>query len=566
MTDEGNYWNRTLGRRTSRRGVIRAGGLVGAGLAGAALIGCGDDDDDAATPGAPGTTPAAPQTPDDEVKRGGRLRQLVGDEIPNMDLPQHSSPFVVNTVNPQYDQLVQWDPFQVGNIIPNLAHSFEWPDESTLVFNLNEAQFHNGQEFTSEDVVNSLDRIKNPPEGVISPRQAQLGAIESIDTPDDRTAVLNLNRPSASMIPTLAGTEMIMRATEDLLGDFDYLNNSNGTGPFKFQRWDRGARLIIERNPNYYEEGLPYLDEMEFIFITDPTQQIASFRGGEVDIAGIPAVDRASIEQDPDFVMLSAPGTATWVTVINTTIEPWTDDRTWHAAALAIDKDDANQVISEGRGFTHHAIPPVPPWELSEQQLLQVPGYKGLGDGQESSLDARRQEARALFAAAGIEGYEFDMFTWNIASFENWALVMQDGLEQAGLRMRNLELTDRGTYEQRLAALTYGDFAAASRGATFPDPSPAYADSYITGSGRLYTGLTHPDIDDLYLQQEAAVDPEERLELVHRMFMRHLEIYPAEISHFLENALGLQLDVHGYGELYGGFFQSRKMQYAWLDR
>ena len=232
---------------------------------------------------------------------------------------------------------------------------------------------------------------------------------------------------------------------------------------------------------------------------------------------------------------------------------------------LTIDKDDANQAISEGRGYTHHAIPPVAPWQLSEEQLLQVPGYKGLGDGQEADMDARRSEARALIEAVGIDGTSFDLFTWNTATFENWALVMQDGLEQIGLSMNNFELTDRGTYEARLADLSYGDFAAASRGATFPDPSPAYADSYLTNSGRLYTGLALPEIDDMYLAQEIATDPEERLELAHAMFMRFLEIYPAEISHFLENALGMQPYVRGYGELYGGFFQSRKMQYAWLD-
>ncbi len=566
MADEQNYWTRTFANRTSRRGMLRAGGIMGAGIAGAALIGCGDDDDNG-TPAPTGTAPANGETPDpDGVTRGGTLIYAVPEDPPNLDGPQHSSPWVVNPVNPQYDQLVQWDPFEIGNVIPNLASAWEWDDDTTLVFTLNEAQFHNGQTFTSEDVVNSLERIKNPPEGVLSPRRAQLANIESIETPDDRTAVLRLGRPSGSMLPTLAGTEMIMRSSEDLLGDFDFTQDSNGTGPFTLGQWDRGSRLILERNPNYYDGDLPYLDRIEFLVIEDTTQQVVSFRAGDVDMTAVAATEREAVEQDANLVMLTAPGTATWVTVINTPQAPWTDDRTWRAAALAIDKDDANEVISEGRGYTHHAIPPVSPWQLSEEQLLTVPGYKGLGDGQEASMDDRRAEARALFDAAGLIGHEFTMFTWNTTSFENWALVMQDGLEQAGLVMSNLELTDRGTYESRLADLSYGDFASASRGATFPDPSPAYADSYITGAGRLYNGLTDAEVDDLYIQQETSIDPEERVELAHRMFMRYLEIYPAEISHFLENAMGLQPDVRGYGELYGGFFQSRKMQYVWLDR
>jgi peptide/nickel transport system substrate-binding protein len=543
---------------------------MGAGLAGAAIIGCGGDDDEPEMTPTSGGGDGGTATPgggggDGGPVRGGVLRYALPEEPPNLDAPQHSSPYVVNTVNPQYDQLMQWDPMEVGNIIPNLATEFEFTDDTTLVFTLREAEFHNGQAFTSEDVVNSLARVSDPPEGVLSPRRAQLANIVSIDTPDERTAVFNLERPSGSMIPTLSGTEMIMRSTEDLLGDFDYLNETNGTGPYRLGQWDRGTRLRIDRNENYYDPDLPYLDGIEFLIIPDDIQQVTSLRAGDVEMTGIVATERAAVETDPNLIMLTAPGTATWVTVINTTIEPWTDERTWRAAALTIDKEDANQAISEGRGYTHHAIPPVAPWQLSEEQLLQVPGYKGLGDGQESDMDTRRTEARALISAVGIEGYEFDLFTWNTPSFENWALVMQDGLEQIGMTMNNFELTDRGTYEARLADRSYGDFAAASRGATFPDPTPAYADSYITGSGRLYTGLTHPDVDDLYIQQESATDPEERLDLVHQMFMRYLEIYPAEISHFLEGALGMQPYVQGYGELYGGFFQSRKMQYAWLD-
>src|SRR5690606_19450592 len=138
-------------------------------------------------------------------------------------------------------------------------------------------------------------------------------------------------------------TEMIMRSTEDLAGNFDFLNSANGTGPYKLQQWDRGTRLMLERNDNYYDPELPYLDGLEFLIIPDDIQQVTSLRAGDLELSAIVATERAAVETDPNLVMLTAPGTATWVTVINTTKDPWTDDRTWRAAALTIDKDDANQ-------------------------------------------------------------------------------------------------------------------------------------------------------------------------------------------------------------------------------
>jgi peptide/nickel transport system substrate-binding protein len=330
-------------------------------------------------------------------------------------------------------------------------------------------------------------------------------------------------------------------------------------------QYDRGARLSFARNPEYFAEGdLPYMDGVEYYIIPEAVTRFASFRSGDLDMLGPAATDVAAIESEMDDVtLLSTAGTAYYATTIATFKEPWNDERTWRAVALAISKQDANQVISAGRGFVGDPLTGSK-WALTEEELLQVPGYKGLGDGAESDMETRWTEARALFDAAGVaEGTEVAVHGRDV--FEPWATVFADGLTNAGL-VPTLSLYERGQYDELLAAKDYGDMSANSRGSGFADPTPVYADSYLESSGRHYTGLVLPEVEDLFRRQDAALDPEERMDLANQMQKAYLTAYPAEIAAFTETRYALRDYVKDYGNLYGSIHVSRKLQWMWLDK
>jgi ABC-type transport system substrate-binding protein len=168
-------------------------------------------------------------------------------------------------------------------------------------------------------------------------------------------------------------------------------------------------------------------------------------------------------------------------------------------------------------------------------------------------------------AASFPESRDIDLFGLSGSpAFENWAIVLADGVSHIGLTA-NITLHERGVYDERLAARDFGDLAANSRSAVFPDPTPVFADSYLDGSGRNYTGIVIPEVEDLFVKQESELDQERRFALQNEMQKAFLKVYPAEISVFTVTRQGMYNYVKEYGEAYGSFYQGRKYQYVWLD-
>jgi ABC-type transport system substrate-binding protein len=229
-----------------------------------------------------------------------------------------------------------------------------------------------------------------------------------------------------------------------------------------------------------------------------------------------------------------------------------------------VSKQDFNQVQSLGEAEIGAALPPSNKYSLTEKELLQIPGYKGIGDGKESDMATRRAEAKKLLAAAGVpEGYAARVLSWG-PNFENWATVFKDGLEQVGLKVE-LNMVELGVYNERLAARDFGDMAANSRTAVFPDPTPVYADNFIKGAGRHYTDLVIPEVEDLYVKQDQELDEEKRFDLQHQMQLAHQKAYP-DISCFTITNQAFYKRVKNYGVQYGGLFQGRKNEEVWIDR
>jgi len=309
-----NYWT---GRRLDRRTVMRGGGLGLAGLAGAALIGCGGDDDapgsgtgalSGATP-PPAVTQAAPAgdtpVPADQVrlvpghydgpvppsaaernpavnaKRGGVLLGRYLDP-PRMDLARTLSCTIYHTLNYTSNKLTRAelganaDPFRV-NIEPDLAESWEVSDNGQKhTFNLRRgAKFHNkapvnGREFVAKDVVDTVGMYSEGSQADV------FSMVESIETPDDYTVVFNLDQPLADFPLNVAAWSFIY--PYELVDNTELRQEvSIGTGPFVQDQWIRGERSSFSANPDYFEEGLPYLDGVEALVQSDLAAQRSGF-------------------------------------------------------------------------------------------------------------------------------------------------------------------------------------------------------------------------------------------------------------------------------------------------
>src|SRR6202045_3767912 len=217
-------------------------------------------------------------------KHGGIVRMGIPVRPPHFDLHQSGTIFNLGAMGCMFDNLIRRDPRDGGKtIIPDLAHSWEIAkDGKSYTFHLRQGvQFHDSAELTADDVKATFDRIVKPPEGVSIPRSILFRAVSEITARDKYTVEFKLAeaRPIDFMMSALAsGWNVIVR--KKTLED----NNYNlrkvvfypGTGPFRSVRRVENEVWVMEKNPNYWNKGLPYLDGVEFYHVLPFSPEMAS--------------------------------------------------------------------------------------------------------------------------------------------------------------------------------------------------------------------------------------------------------------------------------------------------
>ncbi len=224
-------------------------------------------------------------------KRGGTLVMLVQPEPPTLASYVSTSGPIGQVTSKIYEGLLEYD-FGLKPI-PGLAESWRVsPDGKTITFRLQKGvKFHDGKPFTSADVKFSILEVlkKLHPRGPATFRE-----LTDIDTPDAHTAVFRLAGPAPYLLMALSGYESPMLPKHLFVGTdikaSKYANAPVGTGPFKFVEWQRGQFMRLDRNPDYWKKGRPYLDRVVARFIADSATRTAAMEKGEVHVGGFAAI------------------------------------------------------------------------------------------------------------------------------------------------------------------------------------------------------------------------------------------------------------------------------------
>ena len=169
-----------------------------------------------------------------------------------------------------------------------------------------------GREVVAADVKYSLERALKR-----SPFATRLGAVEAVEAPDRHTVRVHLADAFAAFVHNLAEpwTAIVPPEVEDRHGDFKAAESLIGCGPFALERYEPGVKAVFARNPTYYEQGLPHLDKVEWLFLKDRSTQLSLFRAGQVDLpsydARIPRSDARSLEKsNPSYPVVHWDGLA----------------------------------------------------------------------------------------------------------------------------------------------------------------------------------------------------------------------------------------------------------------
>ena len=284
-------------------------------------------------------------TPASAQKAGGTLVQITQPEPPNL-APYISTSAPIGQVTAKvYDGLLEYG----FDLKPKASLAESWevaPDGKTVTFKLRkDVKFHDGKPFTAADVqFTIMDVLKKVhPRGINTFRD-----VTAVETPDEYTAVLKLANAAPYMLSALSGYESPM-LPKHVFGQGDIRTHANanqpiGTGPFKFVEWRRGELVRLDKNPDYWRKGLPYLDRVVVRFINDEATRTAALEKGEAHVAGfggVPYNDAKKLATLPSievttkgYEMISP----VVELVINTKKAPFDNQKVRQAVAYAVDR------------------------------------------------------------------------------------------------------------------------------------------------------------------------------------------------------------------------------------
>ena len=290
-------------------------------------------------------------------KRGGTLVMIVQPEPPSLASYQNTSAPIGQVSAKIYDGLLEYD-FKF-NPQPSLAKSWTVsPDGRTITFKLQEGvKFHDGKPLTSADVqftfMNVLKKVH--PRGPITFRD-----LEAVDTPDPLTAVFRFAKPAPYAMVALSGYESPILPkhlfeTGDLM-NHPLANKPVGTGPFKFVEWEKGQFIRLDRNPDYWRKGQPYLDRIVARFISDAGTRTAAMEKQEAQLAAfsaVPSVELTRLKGLP-FIDVSTKGYEMISPIVlielNTTKKPFDNQKVRQAVSYAIDRKAIIDTVFFGYG------------------------------------------------------------------------------------------------------------------------------------------------------------------------------------------------------------------------
>ena len=207
------------------------------------------------------------------------------------------------------EPLLKWN-HETGEAEPLLATEWSASDDNTVwTFKLREGvKYHDGSDFTSEDVANHFNRILDPENKSAS--RNYISVVEEVVPVDDYTVEFHLKHPWGALLPWLSATQYVaMIPSADQVEAGEQQRNPIGTGPYKLVEWRSGDRLIMEKFEDYWNADEINLDRIEFRILPDTQTRFASLQSGEVDVIWSdrgPTIIQA--QKDPDLVTLVSEG------------------------------------------------------------------------------------------------------------------------------------------------------------------------------------------------------------------------------------------------------------------
>lgn len=486
-------------RLSGRRGLIGVAVLT----ASLVLAACGGGADSTSGSAAAG-----------KIVDGGDLRVALTGEPDVLD-PATSSIYTgAQVYEGIFSKLIDVD--ASGEFVPDLATEWKQDDPKTWTFTLvDNATFHNGEKFTSADVVYTFKRILDPK--TASAYAGLYDQIDSVEAGNPTTVVFHLKQPYGPFLSNLAANGEIVN--QKAIESGDPARKPVGTGPFEFVEWVQGDHLTVKRNPDYFKSGKPHVDTVTFKFLANDQSRIDALSAGEIDWAdAVPLQQVPTLSKDPRFTYVTSTtaGIPDYL-AMNTTKAPFDNVKVRQAFALAVDRSEIKDVAYLGTG---------------EDGLEEVPTGSSWYD--DSTIFASKPDvakAKSLLAEAGYaDGLKVEYLGLSqYPELLKTGQVLREQLKKIGVDM-TIKAVEVSVWYDQFSSKDYA-LTSAYQERTI-DPDNFYSLVIKSGGPINTTGYSNPAVDALITKAAGSNDEADRSSMYQQIRGIVTEEAPLVFTHY----------------------------------
>lgn len=380
-----------------------------------------------------------------------------------------------------------------GDLVPAVASEYDISDDAKVyTFSLRDGiTFHDGSLVTVDDIIYSINRYAD-----ILGEESAFSIFEEVIALDEKTVELHLSEGNSEFLAEL--TCAIIPEANDANLKF----NPIGTGPFKYTSFSAGQNMIVEKYADYWKEGYPYLDKVEFKIVSDTDTAMLELNAGSLDIYQYLTSDQAA-GLSSDFNILEGSVNYVQGLFLNNAEKPFDNEKVRQALYYAIDRDLINNFLFDGKS---HII-----------GTNMIPAFKKYYEAStERMYETNIEKAKELLREAGYEnGFTFTMTVPNnYEPHSGTAQIIQQNLEEIGVTAK-IELVEFTTwYNEVYLGRNYEGTVVAVDGTLAPS---SWFSKNISTSPVNFTNYNNPEFDKIYQEAINTTDDEEKIELYKKL-------------------------------------------------
>ena len=434
-----------------------------------------------------------------------------------------------------------------GNIVPELAESFEYVSPTELVIKIRQGvKFHNGDTLTSKDVAFSINRMLDKPAS-----RVMIDAITKVEIIDDYTVKIITSEPFGALLNHLTHpTAAIMSEKAVKAAGDSYGQHPVGTGPYKFVSWQSGDKITLEANPDYFL-GVTPIKNVVFRPVTEASNRTIGIETVELDLAyDIEGLDREKLRNDDSIVFLEEPSFGIDYIGFNTRKAPFDNVKVRQAIATAINADDFITAVYKGSGEKANSL--IGP---------KVFGYTTEAKAWEYNVE----KAKQLLAEAGYpNGFKAKIWINENVERRDIAIILQAQLKEIGIDLA-VETLEWGAY---LDGTARGDhelfmlgWVTVTGDADYGLYPLLHSSSFGGAGNRAF--YHNPKVDELLSKARVSINQEERKELYKEVQIIAQEEVPYYVTAYKSQNAALQKNIEnfklkpaGHHRLYGVKFKT----------